>query len=116
MGTAIGTKCAPPYPCIFIDKVEIDFLESRKPKSMVWFRYANDLFFLDSWREQFFKELSRTHSNFNFTHKSSEEKISFLNLSVILSNGELYTDLHMEPTDHHQYLEYISSHQDYPKK
>ena len=34
-GTAIGTKCAPPYPCIFIDKVEIDFLESRKPKSMV---------------------------------------------------------------------------------
>ena len=45
LGTTIGTKCAPPYQYIFIDKVEIDFLGSRKPKSMVWFCYANDIFF-----------------------------------------------------------------------
>ena len=29
--TAIGTKCAA-YACIFMDKVEIDFLESQKLK------------------------------------------------------------------------------------
>ena len=28
-GTAIETKCAPPYAYIFMDKVEIDFLESQ---------------------------------------------------------------------------------------
>ena len=41
-GTAIGTKCAPPYACIFMDKVETDFLESQKLKPMVWFRYTDD--------------------------------------------------------------------------
>ena len=36
-GTTIGTKCAPPYACIFTDKVEIDFLESEKLKPMISF-------------------------------------------------------------------------------
>ena len=27
-GTAIGTKFAPPYTCIFVDKAEIDLLET----------------------------------------------------------------------------------------
>ena len=26
-GTAIGTKFAPPYPCVFMDQVETEFLE-----------------------------------------------------------------------------------------
>ena len=36
-GTAVGTKCAPPYAYIFMDKVETDFLESQKLKPMVSF-------------------------------------------------------------------------------
>ena len=27
--TAVGTKFAPPYACIFMEKVEIEFLESQ---------------------------------------------------------------------------------------
>ena len=27
-GTAIGTKCAPPYVCIYMDEVEQKFLEN----------------------------------------------------------------------------------------
>ena len=32
-GTAIGTKFAPPYACIFIDNVESAFLESENTKT-----------------------------------------------------------------------------------
>ena len=33
--TAIGTKFVPPYACIFMDKVEIDFLETLAAKPLV---------------------------------------------------------------------------------
>ena len=50
-GTAIGTKFAPPYACIFMDQVETDFLQTQKFQPLVWFRYIDDIFFhLDSWR------------------------------------------------------------------
>ena len=29
-GTAIGTKFAPPYACIFMDEVETEFLKSQE--------------------------------------------------------------------------------------
>ena len=34
-GTAIGTKSAPPYACIFMDQVETEFLKTQKHKSLV---------------------------------------------------------------------------------
>ena len=34
-GTAIGTKFAPPYACIFMDQVETEFLESQVYKPLV---------------------------------------------------------------------------------
>ena len=34
-GTAIVTKFAPQYACIFMDKVEIDFLETQAVKPLV---------------------------------------------------------------------------------
>ena len=40
-GTAIGTKFAPPYACIFMDQVETDFLERKKHQPLVWFRYID---------------------------------------------------------------------------
>ena len=119
-GTAIGTKCAPLYACIFTDKVETDFLESQKLKSIVWFRYIDDIFFIWSHGEQelqrFLEELNKTHTNLKFTYESSKEKISFLDLSVSFCNGNLYTDLHIKTTDCHQYLEYTSSHPEHTKK
>ena len=46
LATAIGTKFAPPYACIFMEKVEIEFLESQVCKLLVWFRYIDDVFFI----------------------------------------------------------------------
>ena len=34
-GTAIGTKFAPPYLCIFMDQVETEFTETQKHKPLV---------------------------------------------------------------------------------
>ena len=34
-GTAIGTKFAPPYACIFMDEVETSFLETQEMKPLV---------------------------------------------------------------------------------
>ena len=56
MGTAIGTKLAPTYTCIFMDKVETSFLETQEMKPLVWFRYTDDLFWffiLSHGQEQF---------------------------------------------------------------
>ena len=119
-GTVVETKCVPPYTFIFMDKVETDLLESQKLKPMVWFRYIDGIFFVWTHDEQelqrFLLELNRTHPNLNITHESSKEKISFLDLSVSLCNGNLYTDLHFKATDCYQYLKYTSSHPEHPKK
>ena len=80
-----------------MDKVETDFLESQKLKPMVSFWYIDDIFFI--WThgkqeiQQFLQELNKTHPNLKFTHESSIENISLLDLPVSLCNGNLYTDL-----------------------
>ena len=43
-GTAIGTKFAPPYACIFMDAVETEFLTSQYLQPFVWLLYINDIF------------------------------------------------------------------------
>ena len=45
-GTAIGTKFAPTYACVFMDQVEIDFLRAQENVPFVWFRYIDDVFFI----------------------------------------------------------------------
>ena len=44
--TAIGTKFAPPYACIFMDRLENSFLETQSLKPLVWLRYIGDIFFI----------------------------------------------------------------------
>ena len=35
-GTTIGTKCAPTYACIYMDKVEGEFLAKQEYKPFTW--------------------------------------------------------------------------------
>ena len=37
-GTAIGTKFAPSYACIFMDRMETEFLETQGNLPLVWYR------------------------------------------------------------------------------
>ena len=51
-GTAVGTKFAPPYAWIYMDRVGQDFLEKQELQSLLWLRYIDYIyiFFLDSWK------------------------------------------------------------------
>ena len=45
-GTAIGTKFAPPYDCIYMDQVEQKFLAMQINQPLIWLRYIDDIFFI----------------------------------------------------------------------
>ena len=45
-GTAIGTKFAPPYACIYMDEVETEILKKQELNPLVWFRCMIDIFFI----------------------------------------------------------------------
>ena len=95
-GTAIGTKFAPPYACIFMDKVEIDFLETQVVKPLVWLRYIDDIFFI--WNEseekldEFLENLNNFHPNLKFTSEKSKKSVNFLDVKVSLTDQHPETD------------------------
>ena len=46
-GTAkVRTKFAPPYTCIYMDEVEIEFFQTQRFKPLVWLRLLEDIFFM----------------------------------------------------------------------
>ena len=104
-GTAIGTKFAPPYACIFMDKVETDFLETQVVKPLVWLRYIDNIFFI--WNEseekldEFLENLNNFHPNLKFTSEKSKKSVNFLDVKVSLIDQHLETDLYCKLTDCH---------------
>ena len=113
-GTAIGTKFAPLYACIFMDQVEIKFLQTQKFQPLVWFRYIDDIFFIWTHGKNSLKIFMMEFDNFNpnlkFIYELSEVRINFLDLNVKFSSGKLPTSLYVNPTDCHQYPHSQSSH------
>ena len=113
-GTAIGTKFAPPYACIFMDEIENSFLNGEDQKPFMWLRYIDDIFMV--WThgrealEKFLDRLNNFHDTLKFTWEVSDCKVNFLDLVVSLEEGNLETDLYCKPTDCHQYLHYESCH------
>ena len=109
-GTAIGTKAAPPYACIFMDQVETEFLKAQNHKSLVWFRYIDDVSFIWTHGMEtlslFLKDLNNFHPNIKFFHEVNKESIHFLDLNIRLSDGNISTDLYVKPTDRHQFPHY----------
>ena len=52
LGTAIGTKFAPAYAIIFMDKLESDFAKSQELTPLLWYRQIDDVFFIWSHGEE----------------------------------------------------------------
>ena len=50
-GTFIGNKFASPYTCIFMDRMETEFLEKERLKPWVWLRYIDNIFIVWTHRE-----------------------------------------------------------------
>ena len=101
-GTAIDTKFAPPYACMFMDRMETEFLEKQNLKPWVWFRQIEDMFFVWTHGEdkidEFLESLNSFRPNLKFILECSEQETNFLHITV------QSTGLYCEPTDCHQCL------------
>ena len=119
-GTAIGTNGAAMYACIFMDKVETEFLEAQTDKPFCWVRCIDDIFFIWTHGKEklkvFLEDLNKFHPKLKFTSISSKENVTFLDLKVKLKRGKMEPDLHVKSTDIHQYLHYTSSHPQHTKR
>ena len=93
-GTAVGTKFAPPFACIFMDEVETEFLKSQERKSFLWLRFIDNIFFIWTHGEekltQFLNEINSFYSNLKFIYETSSWTVCFLDLNVSLRNGALF--------------------------
>ena len=95
-GTAIGTKFAPTYACIFMDEIENKFLETQEFQRLVWFRYIDGVFFI--WTHgldklvSFRTEFDNYYPNIKSISESNKENITSLDLDVSLSRTKLTTD------------------------
>ena len=79
--------------------------------SQHWLRYIDNIFMI--WTEGldnlniFIDYLNNIHSPIKFTSSHSSTNISFLDVSVSLTNdGSMSKDLYTKPTDKHQHLLY----------
>ena len=118
-GTAIGTKFAPTFACIFMDKFETDFLSEQPIQPWIWLRYIDDIFFIwtgsNNELDSFLERLNQFHPSIKFTSERSRETINFLDVNVKLEGNTFATDLTKE-TDSHQFLHFASSHPLHMKK
>ena len=96
-GTAIGTKFAPPYACIFMDYIETEFLKSQEIKPWLWKRLIDDIIFIWTDTEEnldkFLEDLNKFHTNLRFTYEKSREKINFLDVVMKNKKGKIMTNL-----------------------
>ena len=120
LGTAIGTKFAPPYANLFMAVLEKRIFENSGYHPYLWLRFLDDIFCI--WTDgleklkEFFKFLNAFHPTIKFTMDYSYETINFLDVQVSKRNSTLETDLYCKDTDRHQYLHAKSCHRYVYKK
>ncbi|XP_071178031.1 uncharacterized protein [Mytilus edulis] len=111
---AMGTKIAPSYANIFMDKLEKQIIAASLSKPLSWFRFIDDVDM--KWIEfqqkldDFIRHANNAHHSIKFTYEISDSKISFLDTTTSIKNGVISTDLYCKPTDKHQYLSPQSCH------
>ena len=92
-GTAVGTKFAPPYACLFMDRIENVFLDSEIVKSWLWSRYIDDKFYIwtdgEDKLEGFLNRLNNFDPNLKFTYQNSKSSVNFLHVSVTIVDNKL---------------------------
>ena len=110
----MGTRMAPSYANLFMAQLEGRLLENANMKPLIWWRYIDDIFTIwchgEASLKTFVEDLNQAHPTIKFTAEWSRSSIPFLDTRVLLENGQLTTDLHVKPTDTHQYLVANSCH------
>ena len=117
LGTAMGTRVAPTYACLFISDLEQQILDTwHGTKPLLFKRYIDDLFF--AWPgsaqelEEFLAHMNSVHPTIKFTSSYDTETrtIPFLDMLITLENGKFSTDLYKKDTAKCQYLLPSSCH------
>ena len=115
VGTAMGTKAAPPYANLFMGCHEETICEAFIWAILFWERFIDDIFliFLGTTNQlqtlqDFMKHL---HPTIKFTFQHSTQQISFLDMKVqIGADRKLSTTLYRKPTDCVVLLHFHSNH------
>ena len=139
LGTAMGTKCAPPYTCVTIGYLEETKLFTQQlPKYFnqeecnqtiqLLKRYMDDGFIFRPETlnfENFKTSLNSMHPSIKFTFKKAEiiyendkkiQVLNFLDIKVILHEDmTVETDIYYKLTNAHDYLPYDSTHPEHIK-
>ena len=93
---------------------EREILQTQDEVPRVWWRYIDDIFAIWTHGEPtlpvFIDSLNHHHPTIKFNATLSAEQVIFLDTRVYLKNGLIRTDLHVKPTDRHQYLRMGSCH------
>ena len=116
-----GTKCAPSYAILFMDKFERDFLAKCALSPLMWWRYIDDIFMIwpHSSKElySFISGLNEAYSTLKLTYEASLKTVHFLDVRISKDeNGIIQTSVYTKPTDAHLYLHYTSFHPKHQKK
>ena len=98
-GSAMGTKCAPPYANIFMGRFEEQHIYPRiLHHTRLYLRFIDDIFFIWKGTEQelkkFLEEINLQHPTIKFDYKYSKSEIEFLDLKIFKdSMGKLLTKI-----------------------
>ena len=110
----MGTRMVPSYANLSMGKLEREFLQTHDKIPRVWWRYIDDTFAIWDHGEPslrvFIENINRHQPTIKFTALRSAEEMTFLDMRVYLRDGQIGTDLHVKPTDTHQYLRMDSCH------
>ena len=117
-GTGIGSKSAPPYACIYMDKTETDFRKTQDLQPYIW---LHSIAYFFTWThgeaklKEFMKKLKQFLPKLRFTCESSHTKVAFLDFKFSFENVCITTDLYTKSTDCLRYLHCSSTPPDHLK-
>jgi hypothetical protein len=113
-GTAMGIRMALSYANNCIGELEERLLLSSLKQPLSWVRYIDDVdmkwIHSDKELDEFFEHANSIHPSITFTHEVSKTKMSFLDTTTTVKEGNMITDLYSKTTDKHQYLSPSSCH------
>jgi hypothetical protein len=113
-GCAMGSKVAPSYANIYLDRFERLFVYTYPKKPVIWLRYLDDCFCIwqhgEAELNKFFFHLNSCNDNIKFTMEKSNKEIPFLDMLVKINDNTIETDLYSKDTDSNNYLLYSSAH------
>ena len=127
-GTSIGKKHAPDTACLGAGKFEEDnVLPSQEFQNIVlndnssgdemdrfYARFIDDMIAATSCTKEqahnFVEWLNTLDPSLDFTFEWSDEKINYLDVTLVMEDGKLETDRHVKPTNPQLFLHYTSNH------